>query len=82
MLKLTQRLDRLQKAVDELRLSRCPLCLDGGVARMRINGQKQMEKDDAVYDPTWSCRCCGAAASEIDLVTPMGVAGKTLEAAD
>jgi hypothetical protein len=40
------------------------------VWRLRVNGKRELHKDDPIYDDDWHCRACGAAAPEIHMVTP------------
>jgi hypothetical protein len=69
---LSTRLARLEREFGIRREQKCPLCLSGGVWRTRINGERQLHLDDPVFDESWHCRRCGAAASEVNVVTPMG----------
>lgn len=77
MRSLSFRMDRLERQLkDKLASERCPLCFGQNVWRMRVNGERTMEKNDPVYDNNWHCRRCGAAALEIDMVTPLGQQAK------
>lgn len=70
MSKIGTRLCKLERQLSEVRLARCPLCLEGGVWRVRIVGEPQLVKDDPVYDETWHCKRCGRAAPEIRFLVP------------
>jgi hypothetical protein len=66
---LNSRIERIERQLsDGLGTLRCPLCLDRQVWRSRLNGQRQLEEDDPVYDETWHCRRCGAAAPVVNMV--------------
>jgi hypothetical protein len=70
-MRLRGRIDRIERQLKlKLAARRCPVCLDQNVWRLRINGERQMEKDDRVYDDTWHCRRCGTAAPEVNVVSP------------
>lgn len=72
MRSLSTRLERIARQLNEkLAAQRCPLCLDRKVWRSRVNGERQLHKDDPIYDDDWHCRACGAAAPEIHIMTPL-----------
>ena len=69
--RLNSRLGKIERQLSEqLGPTRCPLCLDGGVGRVKINGEPKLEENDPVYDETWHCRRCGTEATVIHIVTP------------
>lgn len=65
---INQRLRQLEKTLQNIRPTRCPLCLDRQVWRSLLNGQRQLQPNDSVYDERWHCRRCGAAAPQINIV--------------
>jgi hypothetical protein len=71
--RLMARVQRIERQLNEkLAAERCPLCLGRNVWRLRINGQRQLDERDPVYDDTWHCRRCRDPAPEIDIVTESG----------
>jgi hypothetical protein len=62
MATLRSRINQLEQALQDLSLTKCPLCLDGGVWRMCINGQSQIKQNDPFYDEVWHCRQCGTTS--------------------
>jgi hypothetical protein len=70
MRSLSARMERIERQLEgRLRLERCQLCLEQNVWRLGVNGERQLDQDDPVYDDSWHCRRCGAAAPEIHMVT-------------
>jgi hypothetical protein len=66
------RLMRLEKAVKQLDLGRCPACMDGNlpfIVMQGMPGEAWERVDDrcGVYDQQGRCRTCGVARGRVTL---------------